>query len=257
MNCAEFDEIVHDLDRSDVAPRPAGGAILPDTVLAHAESCSRCARLLTELEGLNFALHAIAARDAQEQAPADVETALLRAFRKQAPAGNVQVHSGRPIVVKFRSWRSYAAVAGVAAVVLFGISLLRGWIPTTPRHPISGPTSPIAEAPAASKAPLPIGESIVSPESHGTTVTSGAASQAAQTTSATDDPSAFYALPYADDVASVEGGAVIRVSVPRSTLAAWGLPIQGLEQAGAVPADLLVSADGTPQAIRLVSEANE
>lgn len=257
MNCAEFDEIVHDLDRSDVAPRPAGGAILPDTALAHAESCSRCARLLTELEGLNFALHAIATRDAQEQAPADVETALLRAFRKQAPAGNVQVHSGRPIVVKFRSWRSYAAVAGVAAVVLFGISLLRGWIGTAPLQPVEHSTNAVAETSAGSKTPLPIGQSIVSPESPATAIASGATSPYAQAASATDDPSAFYALPYADDVASVEGGAVIRVSVPRSTLAAWGLPIQGLEQAGAVPADLLVSADGTPQAIRLVSEANE
>lgn len=255
MNCAEFDEIVHDLDRSDVEPRPAGGAILPDTVLAHAESCSRCARLLTELEGLNFALHAIAARDAQEQAPADVETALLRAFREQAAASYLQDERKLQVAGKPRRWAWYAATS--AAVVLLFIGLMRGWIGTAPLQPVENPTNAVAGTSAGSKTPLPVGQSIVSPESPATTVTSGAASQVAQATSATDDPSAFYALPYADDVASVEGGAVIRVSVPRSTLAAWGLPIQGLEQAGAVPADLLVSADGTPQAIRLVSEANE
>lgn len=256
MNCAEFDGIVHDLDRSDVAPRPAGGAILPDAVLAHAESCSRCARLLTELEGLNFALRAIAARDAQEQAPADVETALLRAFREQAAASYVQKERKLQVAGKPRRWVWYAAMSAAAVVLLF-IGLMRGWIGTAPLQPVENPTNAIAGTSAGSKTPLPVGQSIVSPESPSTTVTSGAASQAVQATLATDDPSAFYALPYADDVASVEGGAVIRVSVPRSTLAAWGLPIQGLEQAGAVPADLLVSADGTPQAIRLVSEANE
>jgi hypothetical protein len=64
-------------------------------------------------------------------------------------------------------------------------------------------------------------------------------------------------LPYADDTASLDGGAVIRVSVPRSALVAWGLPVSGMGSAGPIPADLVVSADGTPQAIRLVSETNE
>ncbi|MGH9734954.1 MAG: hypothetical protein ACRD8A_10240 [Candidatus Acidiferrales bacterium] len=267
MNCAEFDESVHDLDRrataagppgvgvvSNVADGPSGTSAISDAALAHAESCSRCARVLTEIEGLNFALRAIATRDAQEHAPAEVETALLRAFRKQAVTFDPQRESNPQIAGRLRSWGWYAAIAA-AAIVLLAVGLMRGWVGTPPPlQPVANPTGTIAGTATGSKAPLASEEPAVSPESRATANASGRAPQAAQ---ATDDATAFYALPYADDVASIEGGAVIRVSLPRSTLAAWGLPIQGLEQAGAIPADLLVSADGTPQAIRLVSSANE
>lgn len=272
MNCAEFDEIVHDLDRKNlgagsggatVLPNgtgaaggsvgPVGGAVFSDAVLAHAESCSRCARFLTEIEGLNFALRAIAARDAQEQAPARVETALLQALRDQTGARNVRAPKNLQFAGRLRSYGWYAAVASAAAVVLLAVALMRGWIPTSPREPVPSPTTAVANGP---KTPLTVGQPVVTQGPQGTQSTSGAGLQSAQYATA-DDASAFYALPYADDAASVEGGAVIRVSVPRSTLVSWGLPVPGMGGGEPIPADMLVSADGTPQAIRLVAETNE
>ncbi|HEX5426157.1 MAG TPA: hypothetical protein VFW94_21590 [Candidatus Acidoferrales bacterium] len=277
MNCAEFDGIVHDLDRrgtgglaggagpaGGVGPTrandgptgdsgaPEGAPVFSEAVLAHAESCSRCARLLTEIEGLNFALHAIAARDAQEQAPVEVEAALLQTFREQAATRNVRATSGWQIGGRLRSYGWYAAVASAAAIVLFAIGLMRGWVGAPPRQPVANPTSANAGASTGSTtAPI-------SPESKGLESGSSVNSQSAQaTTTAAEDATAFYALPYADDAASIEGGAVIRVSVPRSALVAWGLPVPGMGGAQPIPADLLVSADGMPQAIRLVSETNE
>lgn len=275
MNCAEFDEIVHDLDRRGAgglsSARPAGAAgptprnaattgdnggpegatVFSDAVLAHAESCSRCARLLTEIEGLNFALHAIAARDAQEQAPAEIEAALLLTFREQAAARNGQAASGRQIARRLRSYGWYAAVASAAAIVLFAIGLMRGWVGTPPLQPVANPTSANA---GASTGPATAPNL---PESQGLETGSSVNSQPAQVPTTAEDATAFYALPYADDAASIEGGAVIRVSVSRSALVAWGLPVPGMGGAQPIPADLLVSADGTPQAIRLVSETNE
>ncbi|HKN60813.1 MAG TPA: hypothetical protein VJW93_06530, partial [Candidatus Acidoferrales bacterium] len=70
-----------------------------------------------------------------------------------------------------------------------------------------------------------------------------------------EDGTAFVSLPYADDATSLEGGAVVRVVMPRSALASLGLPVSGAVGTDAIPAELIVSEDGTPQAIRLVSPA--
>lgn len=276
MNCAEFDEIVHDLDRKNLgagpggatvlssaagvaggSDGPVGGTVFSDAALAHAESCSRCARLLTEIEGLNFALRAIAARDGQEQAPARVETALLQALREQSGTRKVHQANKPETPGRLGSYGWYAAVAGVAAVALIAFALMRSGVATTPRQPITNPAVTTAEAPSGSKTPLPTGQPAVPAESQGTKSVSKVASQSAQPSTATEEANAFYALPYANDAASVEGGAVIRVSVPRSALVSWGLPVPGMGGGEPIPADMLVSADGTPQAIRLVSEANE
>ena len=63
-------------------------------------------------------------------------------------------------------------------------------------------------------------------------------------------------VPYADDPAALEGGAIVRVTLPRSALRSFGLPVTESDGTERVFADLLVSEDGTPQAIRLVSDAN-
>jgi len=60
----------------------------------------------------------------------------------------------------------------------------------------------------------------------------------------------------ADDPAALEGGAIVRVTLPRSALRSFGLPVTESDGTERVFADLLVSEDGTPQAIRLVSDAN-
>ena len=64
----------------------------------------------------------------------------------------------------------------------------------------------------------------------------------------------FQPLPYADDPSTLEDGAVVRVEMPRAALASFGLPVAAMESDDTVRADLIVSADGTPQAIRLVSQ---
>ena len=54
MNCLEFRELLHELDR----PGTRGAAQL-DTAMAHAEGCGDCGVLLVEEESLGFALQAI------------------------------------------------------------------------------------------------------------------------------------------------------------------------------------------------------
>lgn len=243
MNCAEFDEIVHELDRPARSPVDAS---LSEAALEHAESCSRCARLLTEVEALNFALHTMAQHDGQEQAPRRLEASLLQAFRQQV-ASQRPVSVGAPRTAsRVRTYGLYAAVAGVAAAALLAVGLTRTWIATDVRHPS---VTTVAGTP---KVTAPAGPTVLTrrPDRSGDNLP-------LQQAAASEDATSFYALPYADDDVSLDGGVVIRVSVPRSALVAWGLPVSGMGSAGPIPADLVVGADGTPQAIRLVSETNE
>jgi hypothetical protein len=71
-----------------------------------------------------------------------------------------------------------------------------------------------------------------------------------------DNAAAFTPLPYADDPATINEGAVVRVVLSSSALASLGVPVTNLADTDRIPADLVVSADGTPQAIRLVSQVN-
>lgn len=211
MRCMEFEEIVHDLDR------PGTHAMaLREKALAHAEACARCARLLTETESLDQALHAIATQEGDQQAPLWVESALLREFRY------AKVTAGSPNLGR------HVAALGVAAAVLLaaGISLHR-FAPGAKGNGSGQNMQANVSAPAT-------------------------ASQSAQ--SAAESASDFIALPYADDPDGSEGGTVVRVELSGPALASLGMPVSLAGSSGSISADLLVSDDGTPQAIRLVSQ---
>jgi hypothetical protein len=211
MQCMEFEEIVHDLDRPGTH-----GVTLRERALAHAESCGRCAQLLTETESLDQALRAIATTEGEQEAPAWVESALLREFER-AKTGAAKSSLGR-----------HVAALGIAAAVLLaaGVSLHRF-------------------APGAKG----IGGG------QGTQTNISAAATAAQSgQSAAESASDFIALPYADDPDGVEGGTVVRVELSGPALASLGMPVSLAGSSGSISADLLVSDDGTPQAIRLLSQ---
>ncbi|MFZ3201561.1 MAG: hypothetical protein WA175_10475, partial [Candidatus Acidiferrales bacterium] len=88
----------------------------------------------------------------------------------------------------------------------------------------------------------------------------GTAAQTAEQPAASQDDSeyatAFVSLPYADDSAMADGGTVVRVVLSRSALASLGVPVADAGNTNPIPADIVVSEDGTPQAIRLVSQAS-
>lgn len=228
MNCYTFEQIFHDLDRPGTA-----GAALREAALAHAESCTSCALLLIEAEALDFGLRRLASQDASSRAPRRVEAALLREFREQRAT-----FSGMPGV---RGIKWYAGVIGVAAMALLALGIARFHIGLLPAQPSNPVTVAANQASTVSDA----GSAVA-----GTTADSVAGADSEEATE-------FYPLPYADDSASLEGGAVIRVAMPRSTLISWGFPVSGAAGTDRIPADLVVSADGTPQAIRLVSSMSD
>ena len=222
MDCIEFKEIYHELDRPGTS-----GFRFRERALAHAESCSHCGLLLTDVEALDFALRNLSEHDAGRKASPRVEAAVLREFQAAKLAGSR------------RRVHSQIAVLGAAAAILLALGL-------GVQHHIASQTQKAPEQ-AANVASVSGADASGSAGQH-----QGAASEADEDEYATE----FVPVPYADDPAALEGGAIVRVTLPRSALPSFGLPITESDGSGSVFADLVVSEDGTPQAIRLVSDAN-
>jgi hypothetical protein len=236
MDCTQFREVLHELERPG-----AEGDALCERALAHAESCSDCAAQLTEMESLSFSLRQLAEESAEAQAPPRLETLLLQEFRREK---SETASRGLP-------WQ--LAAFGIAAAVLLalGLSLHRQHL-VTPAGVNSGqgPTQASAQVPDNSAATK---NSLAAPDSNTQAGTSSAQ------VAVSDDPeyaTAYMPLPYAYDPSELEGAAVVRVVLPRAALVSYGLPVEGMGVRDQVTADMVISQDGTPQAIRLVAQSN-
>ncbi len=224
MNCAQFGEILHDLDRPEMMDMA-----LFESAMDHAEYCSRCADLLDKSESLSLSLRALAAGDAGREAPGRIENILLEALREHKNA-----RKGRMV--------HYRVVAlGIAASVLLvlGIALHQRMVSVPSPSPKADVAAALPHAVAPESGPSQSPQQIYGGDQN-------------ESEYATN----FVALPYADDPATIEDGAIVRVTLPRSALASFGLPVVDDGTTDQIPADLIVSADGTPEAIRLVSQAS-
>ncbi|HXZ13197.1 MAG TPA: hypothetical protein VEG64_12480 [Candidatus Sulfotelmatobacter sp.] len=232
MDCAQFDEILHDLDRPGTK-----GAVARELAMAHAESCHRCAELLTQSEWLDFNLLRLKEEVHPAEAPARVESALLQEFRRTVQASNRRKAVRR------------AAVIGIAAALFLALGLsLRHRIPAPA---IATPSAGLTRAPEAHPSVVSAPARTAAPAQAASSPQLRENSEAEPALYATN----FMPLPYADDSLDEEDGTIVRVRISRAALASLGLPVIEGDGAERLQADLLLSADGTPQAIRLLSEA--
>jgi hypothetical protein len=222
MDCTRFEEIVHDIERPGTE-----GFSLRDGALVHAESCAKCARLMTDVESLDAGLRAMSVSAAGRQAPANLEVRLTAQFRRQSMAN-----------LRWSVQRQIAALSTAAAMLLaVGFSLhhfvsLRGNGAPRVAQVINAPSSSAAVAAGSGNSPSSV--NLIDADD--------------------SEYASFVPLPYADDPSALDEGTVVRVEMPRAALASFGLPVAAMESDGTVRADLIVSADGTPQAIRLVPQ---
>jgi hypothetical protein len=237
MGCAQFQEVLHELDRPGTE-----GATLCERALAHAEFCSDCAALLTEVESLDFALRQAAEESAELQAPPRLETFLLQEFRRERSAT-----ASRGV-----RWQLAAFAVAAAVLLALGLSLQR-------QHRVTSGAGNAAQTTSAQTAAQVPDNSAA--KNFATTASDSDTSASANSVQAAASDDAEYAtaympLPYAYDPSELEGGAVVRVVLPRAALVSYGLPVEGMGVADNVTADMVVSQDGTPQAIRLVAQTN-
>lgn len=231
MNCAQFEASLDDLDRAGTR-----GMELRERALTHAESCSRCAQLMNDVEALDFSLQRIAVQDAPLEAPPRVEAALLQELRAQKAVASR----------KRGQWR--VAAIGIAAMVLLtmGVSLRHVFVKDAGHSPTVSGTGSGTAAVSASNGGSQAGTSAAAASD---------ATEVADNVADSTDSTAFVALPYATDPGTLEGGTVVRVELTRAALASMGMPVTDAGSFDRIPADIMLSEDGAPQAIRLVSTA--
>jgi hypothetical protein len=222
MNCAQFAEVVHDLER----PGTPGFKRRVDA-LEHAESCARCGELLEDVTTLNFALDRLAIEDADEQASPAMEVALISEFRKH--------HAEAVASVPSRNWRVAFLAAAAAAILAVSLGV----------QYLTGSNQNVASVNSNNTAAASTANQVVAPDDE------------VASADVSDYATNFVALPYADDAGTLDGGGtVVRVTLSRAALASFGLPVTDLNSTDQIPADIALSEDGVPQAIRLVANAD-
>jgi hypothetical protein len=140
--------------------------------------------------------------------------------------------------------RSQVVALGIAAALLVALGYTLGHRSSTVEK-----TAPLADAVVTRPSPLVDAPPAAQP---GSQQDEAAAGESLESEYAT----AFVPLPYADDTNTLDGGSVVRVVLSRPALASLGMPVTDLGATDRIPADIVLSEDGVPQAIRLVSQAS-
>jgi hypothetical protein len=195
-------------------------------------------------ETLTSSLKLLAEEMESQNAPPEIEQKLRETFR----ASKVVTPVWR------RRYTGYWVAAGIAAVLLIAVSVIALRSRTdqpdrikTAEHsvplPVKEEPRPVIETPKK--------EEVVAERPRRRTVRRPANSEVANHVNreiATD----FMPLGYLNPATLQEGGQIIRVEVPRSTLVNFGLPVNMDRYNERVKADVLLGVDGMARAIRFV-----
>ena len=243
MNCQRFESVVSELARGQMM-----AAEQRAEALAHSDVCDDCAARLNDEQMLTLGLQSLATDMDSLEAPSALEANLLEAFRAR-PA----FEKSTPVRVNRRYW-----IAAVAAMLLIAISLVVFSLSKRPAensqvagkqeepqpkqvaHDVEQPAAPV-------ESPQPVKHRRIRP------VTSRRADTASVANHVTKEIATdFIPLSYMNPATLQEGGQIIRVQLPRSALANFGLPVNMDRYNEKVKADVLYGVDGTARAIRFV-----
>ena len=212
----------------------------------------------------NQALRALAEADAPHEAAPRVEAALLQAFRQQHAQEVREKVSTAPPPVRGFGWSSLFArwsYALAAAALLFIGFAWWNWRATesTPKQKpeiaTSSPTPTPLSAPLNELAPVEkVERQSTQFVAQRNPLTRRVTPKPAEQVAALEEEIATEFFPLVNENALPERGQLRRVSVPRSTLINFGLPINAERLEIPINADLLVGEDGAARAIRFVQD---
>jgi hypothetical protein len=252
MNCQKFESVVSELARGQMMAAEQRGE-----ALAHSDACEDCAMRLRDEAMLTRGLQSLAAEMESAEAPAAIESNLLLAFRAR------QAVVAAPVAP--RPSHSAYWLAAVAAMLLIAISV---FVFRWTNRPVDDPRN-AANLEVPQEKPR-----VIEPEQQLASDVTGSDEQAAPQRPkpkriypanlrrpakaqvanhvtneiATD----FIPLSYMSAASLQDGGQIVRVQLPRSALANFGLPVNMDRYNERVKADVLFGLDGTARAIRFV-----
>ncbi|MFN2513812.1 MAG: hypothetical protein ABR568_20640 [Pyrinomonadaceae bacterium] len=267
MNCQIFETVVNDLARARMIE-----ANVREQALAHSGDCEACALRLALERRLTFGLRALAAEMKSVSASAAVEQHVREAFRSQTmPFSRTRAAS---------RWRYWGAAAAAVFLIAFAIAGMWSRLEEPSQHSIEAinnseeQTSPLAatvvtEHPKSKSTPKQTAAFYPPRRKESARRLAKRASIRNETSVTTEtevetdstvagDPeqrevtTRFLSLSYVSPVNLQDGGELVRVELPRSAMARFGLPVNIERYGERVKADVLVSADGLARAIRFV-----
>lgn len=243
MNCQRFELVASELARGQMMEADVRGE-----ALAHLDACEECRLRLRDEETLTRGLQSLAGEMAALNAPDGLELRLREAFRS------------RRIVATQRHSNSRYWIAAVAAVLLIAMSVIAVRWRTEQRDGVTDVTASggrnepaqIEDEPKVVDSPKPQRqEEAVLPKPRRRSVRRAPRTEVANHVTreiATD----FMPLGYLSPVTLQDGGQIVRVELPRSALANFGLPVNMDRYHEKVKADVLLGVDGLAHAIRFV-----
>lgn len=239
MNCQNFGEIVDAVAREQMMDAGAR-----KEALSHAYACDSCALRLKDERALSSDLRQLALRMEDIGTPPVVEERLLLLFdaRTASPAN--------------RRW-AYSVTAIAAMLLLaFGFGMARRRVVVTPAPTPDTPVVKNIDAPTALEINQPgPGLSGKSPGSSSPRIRHRrpAANQGELLSDPANREIATDFIPVMYSATGAElGGQIVRVELPRSAMASFGLPVNMDRANQRVKADVLLGVDGLAHAIRFV-----
>jgi len=255
MNCQKFEEVVNDIARAQLI-----AVALREEALAHIRECVQCGRRLEDELCLTSRLRGLAAAIESIDTPESLPVRLFEAFdRRPWPARRRWAGIGR---------RSWVAVAAALLLVIGGFSLrMTRWrhsIPVTPVVDTVAVSTRESQAEKGSASPsyVPVVSRNPPPRAQARPVRKPTRRQRSNDSPTSGEIVSHHSHEIATDfflinysaVTLAEGGRVIRLTLPRSAMARFGLPVNMDRANEPVKADVILGIDNLPQAIRFVQE---
>jgi hypothetical protein len=238
----------------------------------HVRACPQCAAQVASERSLTAGLRTLAGSSKNESAPPRVEASLKAAFRKQvvpsaAPAtaftfSDFAIRSGiglaaaAVVIVSFlapgiSNFHPGAKVLNKQEHQAPALSLKPGEKPDGQTEPSAPNATTMADNPRNAMATDREGSR--SPDHR--PVHRSARRGGDETAEGTDGRDGFIPLPYGEEFNPLEGGQVVRVKLPRSMLASFGIAVNMETGDEPVRADLVLGNDGVPRSIRLIENS--
>jgi len=249
MNCQRFETVVSELARGQMM-----AAELRTEALAHSDICDDCAARLGDEQMLTLGLQSLASELESLEAPRELEAKLLEAFRARTVVVPIAKRSNS------RYW-----LAAIAAMLLIAISVVAfRWSNRQGDEPREAIKQEQPKPDVSNKSTEQLAQDVEKPPVEDSLpqqwkpkrvhpVTLRRPNNAAVANHVTKEIATdFIPLSYMSPASLQEGGQIIRVQVPRSALANFGLPVNMDRYNEKVKADVLYGVDGMARAIRFV-----
>jgi len=252
MNCQNFEVVATELARGQMMQADARRE-----ALEHADDCDRCALRLRDENTLTMGFKALADEMASFEAPPELELKLREAFRVRPTPATVATGS------KPRTLYWVAAVAAAVLIVMVSVAAVRLRRSSEPAQHAIMETPPTVVTPKENNKTPAQNVAVVSNRSkpkprvsHSVATNRSPRQRKSETpvvaNHAREITTEFMPIGYMIAANLQEGGQIVRVELPRSALASFGLPVNMDRYNEKVKADVLLGVDGLAHAIRFV-----